>query len=199
MWKTVPVDNNYEACENGQIRDKDTKKIISQWKDKDGYLLVSLSRHLYRAHRIIASTFISNPNNNPVVNHKDFNKSNNCVNNLEWTTYSENTKHSFSGKHREEGIKEWVKKVQPLGAKASKTKVAQYDLEGHLLKVYDSPREASEHTRTCRSSITQCVRGKRKTAGGYVWEYFLESSTTKREENPASPVQDSEKSDEDIV
>ena len=37
MWKTVPVDNNYEACENGQIRDKDTKEIISQWKDKDGY------------------------------------------------------------------------------------------------------------------------------------------------------------------
>lgn len=111
MWKIIPVDNNYEASDSGQIREIATQRLISQWLDKDGYLLVTLSGHLYRAHRLIASTFISNPNNYPVVNHKNFNKSDNRIENLEWVTYSENTKHSFTGNHRDESTAEWVKKV----------------------------------------------------------------------------------------
>lgn len=199
MWKIVPVDNNYEASEDGQIREADTKKIVSQWLDKDGYLLATLSGHLYRVHRLIAQTFISNPKNLPVVNHKNFNKSDNHIANLEWVTYSENSKHSFTGQHREASMNEWVKKVQPLAAEASKTKVAQYDLQDNLLHVYDSQREASEITGTCRSSITRCVTGYRKTAGGYKWKYYLEGSTTMNEENPTSSARDSKKLDEDIV
>ena len=64
----------------------------------------------------------------PVVNHKNFDKSDNHIANLEWVTYSENSKHSFTGKHREKTLIEWVNKVQHIGAEASKTKVAQYDL-----------------------------------------------------------------------
>lgn len=201
MWKTIPVDDNYEASTEGQIREKTTHKILSQWRDKDGYLLVSLSKKMYRAHRIIAMTFIDNPKNKPVVNHKDFNKTNNHIENLEWVSHSENSQHSFTGHHRDASIKSWVKKVQPLAAEASKTKVAQYDLEGNLLAIFPSQREASEATNTCRSSITRCVRGDRKTAGGYKWAYFLESSTTKTEEKPASAAQDSQKppKGEDIV
>lgn len=96
-------------------------------------------------------------------------------------------------------MKEWAKRVQPLGAEASKTKVAQYTLKGELLEVFASQREASEKTGTCRSSITQCVRGKRYSAGGgYLWAYFSESSTTTHEENPASLAQDPKLGD-DIV
>lgn len=201
MWKIVPVDDNYEASTDGQIRERGSHRILAQWYDKDGYLLVKMSQRMYRAHRVIAMTFIDNPQNKPVVNHKDFNKSNNHVENLEWVTYSENTLHSFTNHHRDESIKEWVKKVQPLAAEASKTKVAQYDLEGTLIAIYPSQREASEATNTCRSSITRCVRGHRKTAGGYKWAYLLESSTTKPEENPTSAAQDSQKppTGEDIV
>lgn len=199
MWKIIPVDNNYEASNDGQIRDINNKKIISQWVDKDGYLIATLSGKLYRVHRLIALTFISNPNNLPVVNHKNFDKSDNHVANLEWVTYSENSKHSFTGQHRDKTLIERVNKVQHLGAEASKTKVAQYDLQDNLLNVFNSQREASEKTGTCRSSITRCVTGHRKTAGGYKWKYYLEGSTTKCEENPTSPVRDSEKSDEDIV
>lgn len=199
MWKIVPVDNNYEASEDGQIRKADTKKIVSQWLDKDGYLLATLSGHLYRVHRLIAQTFISNPKNLPVVNHKNFNKSDNHIANLEWVTYAENSKHSFTGRHREASVNEWVKRVQPLAAEASKTKVAQYDLQDNLLHVYNSQREASEITGTCRSSITRCVTGHRKTAGGYKWKYYLEGSTTTNEENPTSSARDSKKLDEDIV
>lgn len=192
MWKIIPVDNNYEVSDSGQIREIATQRLISQWLDKDGYLLVTLSGHLYRAHRLIASTFISNPNNYPVVNHKNFNKSDNRIENLEWVTYSENTKHSFTGNHRDESTAEWVKKVQPLAAEASKTKVAQYDLEGNLIQIFNSQREASEQTGTCRSSITRCVTGSRKTAGGYKWKYYLEGSTTTSEENPASTARDTQ-------
>ena len=199
MWKIIPVDNNYEANTNGQIRDKNTLKIISQWKDKDGYLIANLSGKLYRAHRIIALTFISNPNNYPVVNHKNFNKSDNNVTNLEWVSYSENSKHSFTGNHRKNSVKKWVSKVQPRGAEASKTKVIQYDLKGKVLNIYNSQREASEKTGVCRSSITRCVRHNRKTAGGYIWEYYLEGSTTKNEENPVSSEQNANLLDEDIV
>lgn len=199
MWKIIPVDNNYEASDDGQIREIDTKKLVSQWLDKDQYLIATLSGKLYRVHRLIALTFISNPDNLPVVNHKNFNKSDNHIANLEWVTYSENTLHSYTGNHRDKSIKEWVKKVQPAAAEASKTKVAQYDLQENLLHVFNSQREASEKTGTCRSSITRCVKGYRKTAGGYKWKYFLEGSTTKSEENPASTVRDSEESEEDIV
>lgn len=199
MWKIIPVDNNYEASNDGQVREIKTNKIISQWLDKDGYLITTLSGKLYRVHRLIALTFISNPNNLPVVNHKNFDKSDNHVANLEWVTYSENSKHSFAGKHREKSLIDWANKVQHLGAEASKTKVAQYDLQNNLLNVFDSQREASEKTGTCRSSITRCITGHRKTAGGYKWKYYLEGSTTKCEENPTSPVRDSEKLDEDIV
>ena len=199
MWKIIPVDNNYEASNDGQIRDRYSKEIVSQWLDKDGYLIATLSGKLYRVHRLIALTFISNPNNLPVVNHKNFNKKDNHVANLEWVTYSENSKHSFTGQHRDYSLKSWAEKVQPLAAEASKTKVAQYDLQDNLLNVFNSQREASEKTGTCRSSITRCVTGYRKTAGGYKWKYYLEGSTTKSEENPTSPVRDSEKSEEDIV
>lgn len=199
MWKMIPVDDNYEANRDGQIREVKTKKKVAQWLDKDGYLLATLSGHLYRVHRLIALTFISNPNNLPVINHKNFNKSDNHVANLEWVTYSENSKHSFTGNHRDESKINWMKKVQPIAAKASKTKVAQYDLQNNLLNVYNSQREASEKTGTCRSSITRCVTGHRKTAGGYKWKYYLEGSTTMNEENPTSSVRDSEKSEEDIV
>lgn len=198
MWKMIPVDNNYEASDNGQIREIKTKKIISQWVDKDGYLLATLSNKLYRVHRLIAQTFISNPYNLPVVNHKDFNKQNNNINNLEWVTYSENVCHSFSGNHRQTSVQQWATKVQPKAAEASKTKVAQYTLTGQLLRVFDSQREASEQTGVCRSSITRCVTGHRKTAGGYKWAY-LKGSTTNDEENPTSPAQDPKKLGEDIV
>lgn len=199
MWKIIPVDNNYEASTDGQIREIKSKRIVSQWLDKDGYLLATLSNHLYRVHRLIATTFISNPNNLPVVNHKNFNKYDNHIANLEWVSYSENSKHSFSGNHRKESVEKWVKRIQPLSAEASKTKVAQYDLQDNLLNVFNSQREASEKTGTCRSSITRCVTGHRKTAGGYKWKYYLEGSTTKNEESPTSSVRDSEKSEEDIV
>lgn len=174
---------NYEANEVGDIRKIGSNQLLKQWLDKDGYKIVALSnRKIYRAHRLIALTFIENPEGKPVVNHINHIKYDNRVDNLEWVTYSENSIHSYLNNFREDSTKEWVKQVQPKGAEASKTKVAQYDLNDNLIAVFDSQREASERTGTCRSSITRCCTGQRKTAGGFKWKY-LEGSTTKKPQN----------------
>lgn len=129
-------------------------------------------------YRLIAFTFLKNPEKYPVVNHLDYDKANNHISNLEWTTYSNNTNHSFQNHHRDNSIEEWKNKVQPLVAEASKTKVTQYSLNGDFIAVFNSQKEASKATGVCRSSITNCVNHKRKTAGGYKWEYALNGSTT---------------------
>lgn len=172
MWKTIPVNDKYEANENGLIRNRETKELKNQFYDKDGYLLVHLGQKLYRAHRIIAITFIKNPYNKSQVNHKNFIKDDNRVENLEWVSEKENVIHAYSNNHRDKAVAEWVKKVQPLGAEKRKTKIAQYDLQDNLVHVYDSQREASEKTGANRTSITACVKGRRKTAGGFKWKYY---------------------------
>ena len=76
------------------------EKIVSSYKNKDGYSVVQLyknnKRKLKLVHRLVAEAFIPNPNNYPYVNHKDGNKANNCVDNLEWCNNSMNQLHAFS-------------------------------------------------------------------------------------------------------
>ena len=89
MWKKIPIDMNYEANELGDIRKIGSNQLLKQWLDKDGYKIVALSnRKIYRAHRLIALTFIENPEGKPVVNHINHIKQDNRVENLEWVTYS---------------------------------------------------------------------------------------------------------------
>jgi len=93
------IDNyeNYLIDENGKIYNIETKKYLKGSIGENGYLYYRLSKNgkkkMYYAHRLVAEAFIPNSNNLPVVNHKDGNKLNNNVNNLEWVSYSENTKH----------------------------------------------------------------------------------------------------------
>ena len=111
MWKDILIEENYEANDEGRIRDKQTKEIIPQWVGKDGYCIASLSNKLYRVHRLIALTFVDNPMNLPVVNHKNFCKTDNHIENLEWVSHREYAKHSFTSHHRDETMAKWVKKV----------------------------------------------------------------------------------------
>ena len=74
---------------NVKIGDKELKQY-----DCGGYRTVSICNKTASVHRLVATAFIPNPDNKPVVNHKDGNKSNNCVSNLEWVTVKENARHS---------------------------------------------------------------------------------------------------------
>lgn len=95
--KKVPGFNDYYVDEEGRVYSIKIKELTPT-KTQDGYYQYHFCEnniHKYpRAHRIIAQTFIPNPDNLPVVNHKDGNKLNNEVSNLEWVTYSENSIHS---------------------------------------------------------------------------------------------------------
>lgn len=101
MWKKCKYCNSYEISTNGEVRNIFSQKILKPYINKYGYAEVSISlgkKHLkknYRVHRLVAETFIPNPNNLPQVNHKDGNKLNNKIYNLEWVTNEENILHSI--------------------------------------------------------------------------------------------------------
>ena len=97
-WKDIPeYEGLYQASNYGRIR---RLRILKGSVIFDGYVIVGLSREStaksLKIHRLVAKSFILNPNNKPCINHIDGNKMNNNINNLEWCTYSENMKHSFA-------------------------------------------------------------------------------------------------------
>jgi len=98
IWKDIKdYENLYEVSNFGKVRRKRTQKIMSIYLNHKGYCKVSLSRKNksknHRVHRLVAIAFLENNNYNLEVNHKDFNKLNNHVDNLEWVTGEENIKH----------------------------------------------------------------------------------------------------------
>lgn len=97
MWKTIQNETNYEVSSEGQVRNKQTKQIKSLRYSNKGYARVTLypSGKTYSVHRLVAENFIINPDNYPSVNHKDGNKANNRLENLEWCTPKQNTRHAI--------------------------------------------------------------------------------------------------------
>lgn len=122
-----------------------------------GYLDIKLSKNNtlthFKIHTLVANAFIPNLFNKPCVNHKDGNKLNNNVDNLEWVTYSENMLHAY-----DIGL---LKRKQVLMSTKN----------GKPLLVFSSLREASRELNIYISSISECCNGKRKTAGGYKWQF----------------------------
>lgn len=93
--------DRFEISNLGRIRNIETGRVLKQFVNRNGYRQVSVSlggrnnKKIFKIHKAVAETFISNPDNKPIINHKDGDKTNNNVDNLEWTTYSENIKHAF--------------------------------------------------------------------------------------------------------
>ena len=132
---------------------------------KTGYLQVSLyknNKHKnHTVHRLVAYMFIPNPNNLPEVNHKDEDKTNNMVSNLEWCDHIYNN--TYNGK----GLK--------IGVKLGK-KVNQYSLTDCYIDTYASSKEAervlkSMDIKVSSRTILKCCKGKAKTSGGFKWSY----------------------------
>lgn len=110
-------------------------------------------------HRLIATAFKPNPENKPCVNHIDGNSLNDEADNLEWVTYSENTRHAIATG------------LMPPGGRAQP--VAQYEMDGSLVRTYDSIAEASRQTGFNSGNIGSACRGQTyRTVGGYKWEYL---------------------------
>ena len=158
----------YVACKNNSNRFINGK-ILNPSVSHDGYKYVDLSnkciKYRFKIHRLIAISFIDNPKNNPQINHKDGNKLNNNVSNLEWCTNSENQKHAHLI-----GIKK-TPIVAISGENNPNNKpIVQISLDGRILNKFYSATEAMKITNINRGHIRSVCLGKRKTAGGYKWK-----------------------------
>lgn len=162
-WTTIQEASNYEVSTYGNIRNKTTQKILKGRLTKSGYLQVSLkidetnkfsNRYI---HRLVAIYWIDNPEDKREVNHKDGNKENNNINNLEWVTPSENQKHRHSI-----GIN-----------KTSNRRVGKFTKDGELVAEYNSIQEAANaENNGVRVSIDNVVHGKRKSLKGFIWKFL---------------------------
>lgn len=90
--------SDYIVTEQGEIINKRNAKKVKPQLNGKGYLRVSIGGKLQFVHRLVAQIHIPNPENKPQVNHKDGNKLNNCVDNLEWSTNKENRKHAVKNR-----------------------------------------------------------------------------------------------------
>ena len=131
------------------------ERILKPVTNSSGYLLVGLYKNniekKYSVHRLVAEAFIPNPYNLPQVNHRDENKLNNNVDNLEWCTNEYNINY---GTRTERYSKS----------------VLQYTLDGEFVGEWPSTRECGRNGFN-QGSVSACCRGELKTHKGFIWRY----------------------------
>lgn len=174
IWKdVVGYEGLYQVSNLGRVKGLDRKASIGNNNfrsvkggllkirkgEKTNYPFVALTKNhkasLIRVHRIVAEAFIPNPNNYPQVNHKDGDKTNNCVCNLEWVTCSQNTKHAYDNRLN--------KKARPVECLK----------DGVVIKTYKSALEAERLDGFQSQNIAHCCNHKygHKKHKGYEWRY----------------------------
>ena len=174
IWRPIKgYEGYYEVSSYGNVRSVNRiiahsdgkmehhKGKLLKCKEKNGYLLVQLCKNgkhtTFFIHRLVAQCFIPNPDSFPIINHKDEVKTNNCVDNLEWCTHRYNNCYGTVLQRRAE--------------KHSKA-VLQIDKEtDEIVEEYTSMIEAARNIKSRQANISNCCRGKIKSAYGFKWRY----------------------------
>ena len=175
------LDQYYAVSNFGRVFSKRSNKIMSPRLDskKRGYQYVTLTydgiKKTKQIHRLVAILFVPNPNNLPIINHKDENPSNNHAENLEWCT------HSYNLSYGSRVQKEHATKVANAICNAPR-KVVQKDLDGNILNIFKSANEAGKILNIASTHIIDCCNGKvtiskkgtwvTRTAGGYKFSWL---------------------------
>ena len=158
IWKDIKgYEGHYQVSNWGRGKSLkwNKEKILQPLIQSNGYYYIGLvknnKRINYKIHRLVAEAFLPNPNNYKEVNHKDENKANNVVTNLEWCDRKYN---------------------QNYGTRTEKCskKVYQYTLDGKFVKEWKSTAECGRNGFS-QSSVSACCRGRYKTANGFIWSY----------------------------
>lgn len=183
VWKDIPGYEGYYAASNkGRIkslsRDVYTNnkiihtqdRIMNQTTNVGGYFYVTLSKNgSYKkclVHRLVALTFIENPNNYPHIDHIDTNIKNNCSNNLRWVTPSLNMQNQLTKQHISEGLK--GKKNKSWNC----TPIVQLK-DNKLINIYPSIAEAARNN-FGYTGIQKCLAGRQRTHKGFKWMYKVD-------------------------
>ena len=169
IWKDYPDPNSEPMLISnfGRYLKTTTEKIgFGNTTQGAGYkyisVIISGKKRSVLMHVLVMSTFVEKiDGDNIVINHIDHNKRNNRLENLEYVTQSENMFKSYiSGRKIKTGAEHYSSK-----------KVAQYDKTGLLIKIHDSITIAGADTKTSTGNICSVCKGKRPTAGGFIWKY----------------------------
>lgn len=173
IWKLVNgFENKYAISNFGRIKNIRTNHILKMTNKYGDYFRIILYDETHKKscyiHRLVAEHFLKNPNNYPCINHKDLDKQNNRVDNLEWCTYSYNTKDAISkGANTMAGFNKYNKNkfYNKYG------KLFQLDKNRNVINVYETLEEAYNKTGICKRNILQVINHQegRKQAGGYIW------------------------------
>lgn len=135
-----------------------------------GYRIVGIfyngKQYQKLVHRLVAETFIPNPENKPQVNHINGDKTDNRVENLEWCSNQENQKHSFLFLQRKSSM------FNKTGTLHPKSKQVKQIKNNKTVAIFGSLRDAERHTNIRHANISSCCLGKIKSAGGYKWEFI---------------------------
>lgn len=159
--------------------------------DKGGYEYVNLTNwegklKTFKIHRLVAETFIPNPENKPCIDHVDCNRTNNKVDNLRWVTYKENANNPITRINLSKALikvceSEENRQKKRVAAKIQKNiearrnkiikPIIQFDKNGIFISEFSSVTEAAQSVNGNVTSITRNCKGKRPSAYGYIWRY----------------------------
>ena len=169
-WKDIKdYEGLYQVSNWGKIlslnyRNTGKPVLMNPGTDKDGYLVVYLSKNgedkLCKVHRLVAQTFIPNPDNLPQVNHKDEDKTNNRVENLEWKSPKDNSNHGTRT--------ERVAKANTNGIRSKP--ILQLSLSGDLIREWPSIGECGRNGFS-KGNVWSCCNGKLPQYKGFLWRY----------------------------
>ena len=172
-WRDVAgYEGLYQVSSEGHVKSLERKvpkwdgertvkeRILKPRTDHYGYLLVSLcaggKSKTLKVHRLVCEAFHDNPENKLDVNHINENKTDNRACNLEWSTRKKNCNHGTRN------VRMAIAKSRPI---------AQYTLNGKLLKVWPSTAEVERRAGFDHSAISKAANGNRKIAYGFIWKY----------------------------
>ena len=167
----VGTDRKYFVSSLGRYKNS-FGMIMDNYKvNENGYIRVYIYNKTFLLHRLIALTFIENPENRQQVNHKDGNKLNNSISNLEWLSNRENQIHKFQ---------------TGLGNNFTR-KIIQFDLNMKQIKIHDSIAGAAKELNISKGTIQSVLLKNRRTAAGFIWKYIEDKNIDYNEKITINP------------